>query len=143
VIEQTAWTARLHRVPTWALVEELCRRGEEPDRDQAVRLPGLVVDPVQSEVTWRGDGYALGGRKMEVVYALALALADGRRRVAGERLARAVFRGFEHRDAMRNLSSTVHDLGQQIPGLLTRVPAGVHAAYGLALDAPTADRRTA
>jgi DNA-binding response OmpR family regulator len=137
--ERTAWTNRLAHVPSWALSEELQRRGEEDDRDQRVVLAGLVVDPIGSSVTWRGDEYAVGGRQMEVLYALALDRAGGRRRVATRRLAERVFRGFEREGACANLRVVMAVLRRRFPGLIDSVWIGSRVAYGLALaDAPAA-----
>lgn len=128
--ERVTWTRRLSGVPDWALREELMRRGEEPDQDQAVRLPGLVVDPVGGEVVWHGVSYAVTGRTMEVLYALALAHAAGRRGVRSNVLAARVFVGFDHRDAIASLRTYITQTRRRIPGLLPMSSSG-GGAYGI------------
>jgi len=141
----TAWTARLRGVPDWALREELARRGAEADTEAAVHLPGVTVDPVAGQLVWRGDAYLVGGRAMEVLYALALAHAAGRRQVRTDVLAGRVFRGWERDGALKSLRTTIHDLRRRFPGLLPHAVGGRgdYGFYRLATDAPTADRRTA
>jgi DNA-binding response OmpR family regulator len=137
--ERTAWTGRLAHVPTWALSEELQRRGEIPAVDQAVHLPGLTVDPVGSTVVWRGVEYPLCGRKMEVLYAIALWRAKGHRRMPSRTLSMAVFRS-ARRDDVQNARVHVRYLRQQFPGLLP--PMGA-LGYELALDEPVAAQEVA
>lgn len=131
------WPVRLANTPTWALRAELGRRAEEPDEDLAVRLPGLTVDPAANTVTWRGDEYLLGGRSMEVLYAIATAQASGMTRVSSVVLARRVFRGFGDAEALANLRTYVSYLRRRFPGLVARDSGtGWYRAYRLVVDDP-------
>ncbi len=118
LVEQTAWTRHLASVPAWALREELERRGEEPDTDPTIRLPGLEVDPVAGLVVWRGVAYGLGGRQMEIVDALARAHLAGRRRVRSDVLARRVFPDWDTGTTGECLWSHCRNLRRAVPGLL-------------------------
>lgn len=135
--ERTNWTTRLAGVPDWALREELQRRGEEADTDQAVHLPGLTVDPVAGQVVWRGERHRVGGRAMEIVYALALAHQQGRRRVRSDLLAARVFRGWDQAAARASVNVTLSNLHDRLPGLAVTERlrgAGPYSYRRLALD---------
>lgn len=133
--ERTAWTSRLGHVPSWALEEELQRRGEAAQTDPVVDLPGLRVDPLANTVTWRGVEHHLTDRETEVLYALALSRASGRRRVRSAVVAHGVWRGFDERSAVENLRTYVHYLRKRLPGLIAR---RVKGTYELDLDGPAA-----
>lgn len=133
------WRGQLGGVPTWALEAELERRGDAPAQDRVVRLPGLTVDPVQGLVTWRGDDYVVGGRRMEVLYGLATARRDGFRRLRQEVLAHRIWLGFDAEEAKQNLRVTAMYLRKQFPGLFDAVRVGTEVAVGLVLDEPATD----
>lgn len=134
----TYWQQQVRRTPTWALKEELARREVVPARDSStgsvVQLPGIVVDPVGSVVRWRGEEYALSGRRMEVLYALASARQKGCRRLRCKWIAEAIFRDWEEEGGRRNVRMKVTLLRKQFPGLIDRHRIGMEVAYGLVLD---------
>jgi hypothetical protein len=139
LVEQTAWTRALASAPDWALREELERRGEEPETDPRVRLPGLAVDPVAGYVLWRGVAYGLGGRQMEIVYALARAHLAGRRRLRSDVLAARIYPDWDGVSAGEGLWSHCRNLRRAVPGLLVSERlggrlGGHRSYYRLALD---------
>lgn len=133
------WRRQLGTVPSWALADELERRGDAPATDRIVRLPGLTVDPVGGAVDWRGDAYVVGGRSMEVLYCLAQARRDGHRRLRYAEIGKRVWRGFAPEDARQNARVTVSSLRTRFPGLLETAGPGGGGLVGLVLDAPSAE----
>jgi len=128
----TDWLRWARAMPSWVLVAELGRRRglREPT---AVSLPGLVVDPLAGLLVRDGVEHALGGRRMEVVYALAQEAARGKRRVGTDYLARRVFWDHPLPCAAANLRTYVHYLNRELPGLLA-TPGTDHrvgTGYGL------------
>jgi hypothetical protein len=137
------WRRQAAELPLWILEEELAHRGRRSG-EAAVRLPGLVVDPVASLLTWNGSTRTLCGRRMEIVYALAQARAAGRERVHRNVLAQAVFRGFALRDAVASLRTYACYLYHEIPGLVHGPGQGkVGQGYGLNLDEPASEESAA
>lgn len=131
---------QLGGVPTWALEAELVRRGEAPAAEKAIRLPGLVVAPTENTVIWRGEDHAIGGRAMEVIYALAILHQRGFASGSARRIATTVWRGFSEGDALQNLRCTLWMLRRDFPGLVISDHVGTrHATHRLALDPPAVE----
>ena len=136
------WRGTVRACPTWVLEEELAARGLLAVRDAAVRLPGLVVDPLANTVTWRHDTYLVTGRQMQVLYLLALNRREGRRGMHGQGLAERVWRGWETPGALLNLRVVVSDLRKRLPDLITRT-GRMPGLYGLALEDEPASQEVA
>jgi hypothetical protein len=140
------WRRQAAELPLWVLEEELAERGRRSG-EAAVRLPGLVVDPVASVLIWNGSRRTVCGRRMEILYALAQARAAGRERVRLDVLARAVFRGFALRDAEASVRTYASYLYHEIPGLVHGPGRGkggkVGQGYGLNLDEPASEESAA
>jgi hypothetical protein len=107
----------LAQAPTWALERELAGRRLKPF-DPVIRLGSLEVDPVGCRVRWGHDAHRVGGREMEVVYALAAARRSGYVRVPARELTRTIFRGWDSATAATNLRQYVCQVNRRIPGLI-------------------------
>jgi len=129
------WAATARRLPTWALEEELRQRCRIQDEHPRVVLPGLVVDPIQNLVVWRGEEHVIGGRKMQVLYEIARAVARGVRGVTCAWLAATVWRGYAE-TAVANARVVVHELKKVLPGLVVS-KRRLEVVYCLALDDQT------
>ena len=116
----TNWVRVLADVPTWAIEDEMVRRREEGVGLTAVAIGDLLVDPVANTVVWRGTTYVVYGRKMEVLWALAVGWLHGRRRIRAATLMREIWRGWEQADGIACLRMVVHDIRASIPGLIPR-----------------------
>ena len=131
------YAARLAGIPTWALEAEMGRRGEAPEADLAIRLPGVTIDPVANLLAWRGEEYLVGGRMMEVLYGIARMQQRGFRRVNSKRLAHEIWRGWDEPDALQCLRTYIGYILRRFPGLIVReVADGRTRAYSFALEAP-------
>lgn len=130
-------TARQQRwlrdVPTHLLEAELvARRALERAPPPVVVLPDLEVDAGAGLVLWRGVEHTLSGRRLELLHALALEAARGRRRSSPALLARRVWPRLHERAGVENLRVYVSYLNRELPGLL-RCPghARPKSGYGL------------
>lgn len=143
--DRTAWARRLAHVPDWVLRDELRRRSAGEEADQSVRVGGLVVDPVGGRVVWRGAEYALGGRPMQFLVALARAHAAGLPRLRSDVLGERVFRGWEEGTASSSVRVCAYDVRRRVPGLLRTDLGGKYRAFYRLETAdepiPLADRR--
>lgn len=127
---QARMLARLEVFPTWALEEAVSRRRFKTN-DAAVRLPDLLVDPVGCRIVYHGTEYALTGRAMELVYALAVARVQGHWRVPAKVLARKLYRNFTQEEGIGNVRSYVWRVNRRIvPGLIL-LSGGQNRGFGL------------
>lgn len=129
-------TTLLAALPTASLIGEIKRRGASEDEwsRSVVNLPGLTVDPVHSRAVYRGVAYQVGGRAMEVLYALAVLRRRGVVRLRSERLAAKIWRGYDRGRASACLRSSVYELNKAIPGLIDSRRNGLGYALNLDLD---------
>lgn len=124
---------QIGRAELTQLVDEVRRRGAaEPEGPAVVRLPGLVVDPIASTVHWRGETMHLGGRNMEVLYALAVTRYQGRRLLQPAALASKVWRGWPPDSSLPCLRVAVSQIRKVLPGLIASKP---RFGYWLEVDA--------
>lgn len=147
--ESAYWRRALRDAPVWALEDEMARRTSAVGPDP-IDLPGVRVDPLTGDVDWRGGLFVFGGRRLELIYALATLHRQGRRFVIGKGhgtattrgLCGILFPGWDEESACQNLRVIVNGINKLAPGLIVKRAANGRTwpvAYGLATDTNLAE----
>jgi len=88
----TRWAAEVQHIPTWALTRILDAREEVGGAPNEVTVDGLTVNPQNSTIVWKGETYFVKGRRMQLLFFLALARQRGMMNVHCRRVVKAIWR---------------------------------------------------